>query len=235
MSHPTTSWIATKYNFLRMDAAKKGLSRSLTEILYEFRNKKRFKAMGVVHPDFCNNITETIAISAYKDAHENQPSSFYSLNKAFNHLNLNAAEISMVDIGCGSGRVLSFGMLLGFKAVYGVDLDKAGLAKAQQNCDTMQRNGATTSFNLTYADATTYAIPKDVNVVFLFNPFGEKTMRKTVENIINYSAGNSKNVYIIYSNPTCKFIFDNNNKFKKVFESFFKDKKPDISIYQLPA
>ena len=233
MSIAGTNWISTKYNFLKNDAAKKGIFRSFLENLFEFSNKKKFSQMGVAHPDFCKNLDETNATSLFKDANENQPSSFYSLNKAFKQLKLKPAEISMVDIGCGSGRVLSFGMLSGFKEVYGVDLDRSGLEKAQQNCETMLRNGATTIFTLMYADASTYAIPKDVNVIYMFNPFGEKTMRKIVENIINYSAGVIKNVYIIYSNPTCKHLFDNNNKFRKVLETYFKNKKPDITIYQL--
>ncbi len=233
MSIAGTSWISTKYNFLKNDAAKKGILRSFLENLFEYRNKKKFSQMGVAHPDFCNNLGETNARSIFKDANENQPSSFYSLNKAFKLIKLKPTEISLADIGCGSGRVLSFGMLSGFKEVYGVDLDKSGLEKAQQNCETMHRNGATTTFALTYADASTYAIPKNVNVIYMFNPFGEKTMSKIVENIINYSAGVIKNVYIIYSNPACKHLFENNNKFTKVFETYFKNKKPDITIYKL--
>jgi predicted RNA methylase len=228
-------WLSTKYKFLTEDIKKKGVSRAFFENLYEFGNKKKFKKLGVVHPDSCENLDLTNSKSVNKDSHENQPSTFYSLNKAFKQLNLSNQEIGMLDIGCGTGRVLSFGMLLNFKEVAGVDLDAPALEKAVENCTRMQKMGYKTSFNIEHADATIYSIPAGINVIYLFNPFGEKTMEKVVDNINSHAARSTSDIYVIYTNPKFQELFTRNKESKKIFESFFKNKKPDLAIFRIKA
>ena len=233
MKIPGISWLNTKYKFLLDDSAKKGIARTFSESIYEYRNKKKFRNLGVFHPDFVANIETTNEKSTNKDAHENQPSSFYSLNKAFSHLPVPANEISLLDIGCGSGRVLSFGMLLKFREVFGVDLDEPAIEKAIANCSRMQKKGYSTSFQISFEDACEYAIPKSVNVVFMFNPFGMKTMEKVAANIFQHAEKRNAALYFVYANPTCQEIFNKEPRCKRIFESFFKSGKPDIFIFQI--
>ncbi|MBC7534764.1 MAG: class I SAM-dependent methyltransferase [Ferruginibacter sp.] len=226
-------WLKTKYSFLLADTSKKGLFRSVAENLYEFRSKKKFKAIGVSHPDYCSNLDKTNSMSANKDAHENQPSSFYSLKKAFGLLDLDSSNISLLDIGCGAGRVLSFGMLLNFKEVYGVDLDDPALQKAMDNCKEMKKKGYKTSFYIGHEDACNYNIPKSVNVIYLFNPFGEKTMKQVFANIVKHANLSGNELYIVYSNPACNDVFTKYESCTKIFESYYKSKKPDIFIFKI--
>src|SRR6187401_1891237 len=105
MKIPDLAWIKAKYKFLTEDTAKKGLWRSISENFYELRNRKKFAKLGVSHPDYCVNLDLTKSKSANKDSNENQPSTFYSINKAFKALKLKPSQVSLLDIGCGSGRV----------------------------------------------------------------------------------------------------------------------------------
>ena len=233
MKVTAVDWLTGKYSFLKADTAKKGFFRSIAENLYEFRSKKKFKAIGVSHPAYCGNLEKTNSKSFNKDAHENQPSSFYSLKKAFSLLNLNYSDISLLDIGCGAGRVLSFGMLLNFREVHGVDLDDPALEKALENSMAMQKKGYHTSVHIGHEDACDYRIPASVNVIYLFNPFGEKTMTQVFENMVKHCNESGKELYIVYSNPTCNDVFTKYESCKKIFESYYKSKKPDIFMYKI--
>lgn len=235
MQTPDVSWFKLKYHFLLADVNKKGISRAISENIYEYRNKMKFRELGVSHPGYTHNLGLTNSLSAYKDAHENQPSSFYSLKKAFRQLDLSPGDISLLDYGCGAGRVLSFGMLLKFKELYGVDLDEPAIAKARMNAEAMARMGFSSHTEISIADACGFSIPASVNVIYFFNPFGKKTMQKVAENINSHCDKRASPIYIIYANPTCEEIFGTNGRCTKIFESYFRTKKPDIFIYRMAA
>lgn len=212
---------------------KMGLSRFVKEKYFNQVYKNKFNKIGVSFPDLSKNVTGTIAASANKDSKMNQATSYYSLHKAFNHLPLKHSDVSLADIGCGAGRVLNFGMLLNFKSVNGVELDRPSFEKAEKNCERMQQAGYNTPFNLYHADASSFKIPGGVNTFYFFNPFGEKTMEDVLANIIQYAATNKKTVYIIYTEATERKVFDRQPKLGLVYESFFKiNNLADVLIYK---
>jgi predicted RNA methylase len=215
------------------DAGYKGYYRAFFETMDEVVNKRRLKKLGVIHPDLSVNVEATKARSLNKDAHENQPSSFYMLGKTFRRIKLNYQDCSMLDIGCGTGRVLTFGMLLGFKRVMGIDLDEEGIKQAITNCNMMEKNGHNTTFDVRVADACHLTIPGDVSLIYMFNPFGGKTMETVLENIIAHVKSHKKELHVIYSNPTQKALFENRDEVTKINESFFKNGKADVAIYKI--
>ncbi len=225
--------IITKCRIIKVDALHKGYRRALLDNLYEFIYKRRFRKIGVHHPDNITTLSDTNQRSVNKDAHANQPSSFYCLRKAFSKINIDHKNICMLDIGCGSGRVLSYGMLLSFKRVSGIDLDQEALTIAANNCKQMQQSGYTTMYEVQAADATVFNIPECVNVVYMFNPFGEKTMEQTLANLINHCKTLGHKIYVVYSNPVYLHIFEKSKEAKKIFESFFKDGSRDVAIFQM--
>ncbi len=183
MTIPLYSWITAKIKIWSKDAANKGYKRVFLENLQEFVQKRTFKKLGVLHPHNSVGLSETISKSEHKDAHENMPSSFYSLKQAFKTLPIPFEDICMLDIGCGSGRVLTYGMILSFKRVVGIDLDEKGIEKAIENCLQLQMKGYDTLFDIQVADATQFEIPAYINLIYLFNPFGGATLSKVCENI----------------------------------------------------
>lgn len=190
------NWLKLKISIWRKDASRKGNIRVFQDNLHEYVNKRKFGRMGVSFTEDPEVQSNTLNNAEFKDVHANQPSSFYMLKKAFSHINIKPENISLLDIGCGSGRVLSYAMLLNFKKVFGIDLDESGIEKAVSNCTQMQKNGYTTIFNIQNADATRYDIPEGINVIYMFNPFGEQTMKTVLENIIAYCKHLDKSVYL---------------------------------------
>lgn len=189
--------------------------------------------MGVSFTEDPEVQSNTLNNAEFKDVHANQPSSFYMLKKAFSHINIKPENISLLDIGCGSGRVLSYAMLLNFKKVFGIDLDESGIEKAVSNCTQMQKNGYTTIFNIQNADATRYDIPEGINVIYMFNPFGEQTMKTVLENIIAYCKHLDKSVYLVYCNPVYINLFEEKKECEKLYECFFKNKNREMVIYNI--
>ncbi len=193
--------------------------------IYDHSMQSRLKKIGIFHPKRSGNLSVTIAQSINKDAHEDQPSSFYDIKRALKKTGLKPAEISVLDVGCGEGRVLNFGMMLRFKKVMGIDLDQPALIKATENCKKMKEQGFDTLYNVEQADAAVYKIPADINLVYLFNPFGERTMEKFIENAI-HCAGN-KELYFIYCVPDFVDLF---NKYPAVtrLHQFYNKEKSSI-------
>lgn len=212
---------------------KMGLVRFTKEKYFNWVYKNKFKQTGVSYPDLSKNVSDTIAASANKDSKMNQATSYYSLHKAFNNLPLQKSEISMIDIGCGAGRVLNFGMLLHFKAVAGVELDGPSVEKAKKNCIKMQEAGYNTPFNLYQDDASKFQIPEGVNTFYFFNPFGEKTMEDVLANIMRYAEAKNKTVFIVYTEATVRQVFDRHPKLTLVYESLFRiNNLADVVIYK---
>lgn len=228
-------WLSTKYRFLVQNIQKKGLKRAVYDLSYDFLFKRKFRKLGVVHTENDLNTDFISSLSANRDSHANQPSSFYSLHKAFKRISIPFSNINLLDIGCGSGRVLNYGILLQFNKVTGIDLDFISVQKAVENCKIMQKTGSNTLFEADVADAVKYPIPDGTNCIYLFNPFGEKTMEQVVGNIMAYCQNQLFDVYIIYANPVYKLIYENTKACEKIYACTFKGKTYDLVIYKVKA
>ena len=130
------NWLTIKISIWLKDASRKGNFRVFQDNLHEYVNKRKFGRMGVSFTEDPEVQSNTLNNSEFKDVHANQPSSFYTLKKAFSHIDLKPENISLLDIGCGSGRVLSYAMLLKFKKVFGIDLDESGIQKEERIVET---------------------------------------------------------------------------------------------------
>lgn len=196
-----------------------------------YRNKFKKTSVdyreGKVTAEVLNNI------SANNDAKINQASPYYEIKKAFSFIDINYSDICLLDIGCGFGKVLNWGMIFNFKEVTGVDLDKSAISKTIDNCNNVQKRGYTTKFNVIQHDAATYNIPEGINVIYIANSFGKITMGQVLENISKYFFQQKKDLYIVYYKPTCPELFSEIGNCDKVYESFNKNKQmAELSIFK---
>lgn len=89
---------------------------------------------------------------------------------------------NFVDLGSGKGKACFYAAASGrFGRVVGVEFSHALVAAAEAN---RKRFGHDISF--INADAATCTLPEGVNLVFLFNPFGEHILRNFIENNIEH-------------------------------------------------
>lgn len=228
--------LQSKYVHLSKHIKNVGIKVFIVTKIYDHYIGLRLKAMGISYNNAAASPLHAVVESALKDAHENQPSSFYAVKNGLSAVPLPHAQISLLDIGCGNGKILNFGMLLQLKAVTGIELDESALEKAISNCNKMQQKGYSTPFNITGTDAVNYIIPESVNVIYLFNPFGSQTMQKVAANIAHHAKQSHKDVYIIYCMPSFEYVFEAQDKCTKLFEIYNKNKsQKELTVLKIAA
>ncbi len=192
-----------------------------TELYYKYK----LKNIQLNYPEFYTNIEILNGQSINKDSRLNQGTAYYAIKKGIEVSGIDYPKITLLDIGCGYGKTLNFGMLQKYKQVIGIDLDVAAVNQAIANCCLMKENGFNTPFEVHNVDASLFTIPENVNIIFMANPFGKKTMEAVASNIIHYRQKCTMELYIIYFVPVHQDVYLKYKECTKVFESFTRHKK----------
>jgi SAM-dependent methyltransferase len=222
-----------KINNIIYHINQEGLTKVIKTKTYDYAVRLKLLVMGFNFEKTSGEKIRKIHDSINNDAHENMPSSYYDIKQVLKHVPLPFSQISMLDIGCGSGRVVAFGMLCKLKKVHGVDLEEDAVKIADGNCKLLYTKGYNVPYKVTTADATVYDIPEGVNVLYIFNPFGATTMQCAIANIVRYGEKNSEPLYILYRLAAFRELFDNNNRFTKLYEQIHYSKRYwDLCVYQ---
>jgi SAM-dependent methyltransferase len=107
-----------------------------------------------------------------------------------------------VDLGCGKGRALILAGEHGFRRVLGVELSAQLYRLACRNVDAYRRQRqAAPPIAVHCGDAGTYPIPAENVLLFLYNPFRERTMHGVAANIQRAVAAAPGRVVVAYGNP----------------------------------
>ena len=147
------------------------------------------------------------------------PASYDLLEAVFNRLK-NEKLSHFIDIGCGKGRTMAVAAYHGFNKVSGIDFSKELCRAAVENLEKVKLKLPFLEFQVVNNDAFYYELPKDVDCIFLFNPFDELIMSGVVKNIEHQRKQAGKDVFIIYLNPLHKQLF-----IKKGYKEIFHSKK----------
>jgi len=130
---------------------------------------------------------------------------------------LNFNEFTFVDLGSGKGRTLLMAADYPFRRVVGVELLPALNEIAQQNL-ARYRSDSQKCFALeaVCADATTFPLPGGPLVIYLFNPFPETGMRRTLANLARTLRENPRPAFVIYHNPQLEHVVTESTLLKKI-------------------
>lgn len=174
-------------------------------IFHEIKGEKKYK-IDTISIDRLRNAD----IKSKNIAHSSiyQGVGYYALEKAFDYLQSVNATQSIVDFGCGKGRVLAVAAHYGFQNITGVDFAPALCNDALKNIERIKPHYPDTNFKVVCDDVVNYKIENDTNVFFFFNPFDEVVMLEVVKNILYSLKQNLRKIYIIYVNPLHKEIFE---------------------------
>ena len=66
------------------------------------------------------------------------------------------------------------------------------------------------------ADATTFPLPDGALVIFLFNPFPESGLRRTIANLKNSVDAHPRPVIVIYHNPQLEAVLNETGRLKRI-------------------
>jgi SAM-dependent methyltransferase len=148
--------------------------------------------------EFVSGIYEVPLGGLHGDAREYQGSHFVHFTRVLDHLKLTSDDV-FVDLGCGKGRVLMYAAMKKPRKVVGVELVEEYVALARRNAGILSAELGV-PIEVYNVDAATCTI-NDGTVYYLFNPFGEKTLRAVLENIRQSLASNPRRIRIAYYFP----------------------------------
>jgi SAM-dependent methyltransferase len=134
---------------------------------------------------------------------------------------------SLVDFGCGKGRVLLMALEAGFRVVIGVEFapDLARIASDNLRAYRGRRQGAT----VLCMDAVDLPIPTGPVVLFLFNPFAGPVLEAVADNIERSFIEERRPMFVVHLYPQPESPFDRGAPFVRVALG------PNRAIYRLEA
>ena len=122
------------------------------------------------------------------------------LDTAFAATGVEAGKDVFLDYGCGRGRVVAVAATLPFARVIGIELRPELVAAARENLLRV-RGRRCGSAEVVEGDAAAYAVPDDVTVIFLFNPFTGGILRSAFDRIRESIDRRPRPVRVVYMNP----------------------------------
>lgn len=120
-------------------------------------------------------------------------------------------SIAFLDIGCGKGLVLNFFSRYHFGKLDGLDCSRKYCDIAMENL----RIQNVENVGVFCSDATEFESYANYNVFFMYNPFSEQVMRKTLDTIYN-NANVTDDAILIYVFPIFHSVVVEGEKYQLV-------------------
>jgi SAM-dependent methyltransferase len=134
---------------------------------------------------------------------------------------LKKSESTFIDYGCGKGRAVVVAATFPFRRVIGIELSAPLLEAARNNVKKM-RHKLAECIELYQLDATQYVLPKDVNIIYFFNPFKGQILQDVVNNIHDSYKKYPRKIYILYvNNSFFEKIIADQNWITRIYETSF--------------
>ncbi len=128
------------------------------------------------------------------------PSAFAA---ALQHLHLDWARYTFVDVGCGKGRALLLALRYPFRAVLGIELSATLAAVATENLRRFIApwRGNSTPAQAIAADATSFKVPAGPLLLFLYHPFAAPVMKRFLAHLQAAARAEARDIVLLYANP----------------------------------
>jgi len=141
---------------------------------------------------------ESEALGFVAPGYQYEPAYYRSIRQAFAHVRVRPGEDVFLDYGAGMGRVVVAAARRPFRRVIGVELSPDLAATARRNVERARRRLRCRDVEIVVQDAATYEPPDDVNVVFLFNPFGPPVLDAVMERLRASLEAHPRRMRILY-------------------------------------
>lgn len=151
---------------------------------------------------------------ALEDATHYEPTPLAQFDEMLAALAIPYAEYTFVDVGAGMGRVVLLASSRPFKQILGVEVSPALCQTARDNVVRWRRRHsdlACKDIRVTCKDGASLRFPPGNLVFYLYNPFGESTLRRLVERIAAECTGQ---VFIVYHTPVHRAVLDEHAAFR---------------------
>jgi SAM-dependent methyltransferase len=130
---------------------------------------------------------------------------------------LDFRDFTFLDLGSGKGRTLLMAADYPFRRIVGVELLPTLHQIAQENLrkykSESQKCFAIESIG---ADASTFPIPDEPLVMYLFNPLPESSLRQVVANLEQSLYAHPRAAYVLYHNPLLEHAVSESKVLRKI-------------------
>jgi methyltransferase family protein len=147
-----------------------------------------------------------------------EPGLFHEILDALqNERHLDFREFAFLDLGSGKGRTLLMASDYPFRRIVGVELLPSLDQTAQENLR-QYKSESQKCFALqsVCADASTFPLPAEPLLLYLFNPFPESGLRRLVAEVEKSLREHPRAVYVLYHNPLLEHVLAESAGLRKV-------------------
>ena len=152
----------------------------------------------------------TIIDGDKKEGSRYEAVSFYMLEQLFSAFRKISGCTSIVDLGCGKGRVMMVAAHYGFKEITGIDFATELCDQAVLNMKKKQEQFPGIVWRVINQNVENYEIAPGDSVFFLFNPFNQSVLKNFLMKL-NISCDQfPRTVYFLYASPQYQKLFLDN-------------------------
>lgn len=127
--------------------------------------------------------------------------SFYMLEKLFTAFRKISDQRSIIDLGCGKGRVMMVAAHFGFTSLTGIDFAKEMCEHAIINMKKKEKQFSNISWKVLNQNVEQYEINPADAVFFMFNPFNETVVKKILDKVDVSCKLFPRKIYFLYASP----------------------------------
>jgi SAM-dependent methyltransferase len=144
----------------------------------------------------------------WDDARKYEPAPVPVLDELLDAVPADPACCAFVDLGSGKARAVLAAADRGFARAIGVELSERLHAQAEANAAAYRARHPDARVELVRGDATAYAFPAEPLVLFLYDPFGEDSVRRVAANLQASLAQHPREAHVAYCAPHYGDAFD---------------------------
>ncbi|MCF8258686.1 MAG: class I SAM-dependent methyltransferase [Flavobacteriales bacterium] len=214
------SWLAYLFYTLK----NRGLVRTCAMGYREWRKERELgiRTFGMTKAETCPTCCGEQA-----GGHLYQPSSWVLFKQAMAALPFSVKGKVMLDVGSGKGRAMVLAAEAGFAKVIGIEYASGLVDVAHVNIERVRPRFPDTVFELHDGDAIAFALPKDVDVAYLFNPFDAEALGRWMTTMMPQIC---RPLHIIYMHPVFAHVLDS---FSPALSELHRGDRDEFRIYTL--
>lgn len=127
--------------------------------------------------------------------------SYYLLEKILKSFRNVSNAASLIDLGCGKGRVMVVSAFFGFSSVTGIDFAKELCKEAEMNMKKIEPEFRNLKWKVICQDVLNYKIQSADTVFFMSNPFNQDILRNFLGKIETSLKNHPRTIWFLYAIP----------------------------------